>query len=119
METTSQATITEFLGKIPNRKKKSNEQCNFCEAKISLDEIINSCPFRYLLLLGKAWHHGVTFRIGIMSVIYEKGDKKDISNYRLISLLNLNYKIYTTILKSRMPKTADTIINLLRHLTRN
>ena len=47
METTSQDTITEFLGKIPNRKKKSNEQCNFCEAKISLDEIINSCPFRY------------------------------------------------------------------------
>ena len=44
METTSKAATTEFLSKITNRKKLSNEQFNFCEAKISLDEIksINS-----------------------------------------------------------------------------
>ena len=38
-DTTSKAATTEFLGKIPNRKKKSNEQFNLCEAKISLNEI--------------------------------------------------------------------------------
>ena len=31
---------TEFLSKIPNIKKISNEHFNLCEAEISLDEII-------------------------------------------------------------------------------
>ena len=39
---TSAAATTEFVGKIPNRKKISNEHFNLCEAEISLDEIIKS-----------------------------------------------------------------------------
>ena len=39
---TSTAAATEFVCKIPNRKKKSNEHFNICEAEISLDEIIKS-----------------------------------------------------------------------------
>ena len=42
METTFKDATTEFLSKIPNRKKISNEQCNLCKAQISLDEIIKS-----------------------------------------------------------------------------
>ena len=34
---TSTAATTEFLSKIPNRKKISNERFNLCEAEISLD----------------------------------------------------------------------------------
>ena len=41
-ETTSKAATTEFLSKIPNRKKMSNENFNLCEAETSLDEIIKS-----------------------------------------------------------------------------
>ena len=37
---TSTAATTEFVQKIINRKKISNEQFNICEAEISLDEII-------------------------------------------------------------------------------
>ena len=37
---TSTIATTEFLSKIRNRKKISNEHFKFCEAKISLDEII-------------------------------------------------------------------------------
>ena len=38
----STAFTTEFVCKIPNRKKISNEHFNLCETEISLDEIIKS-----------------------------------------------------------------------------
>ena len=53
---------------------------------------------------------GVTSGTGIISGIYKKDDKKDIANYRPISLLNLDYEIYNTVLKNWMQKTLDTII---------
>ena len=83
---TSEAATAEFVRKIPNKKKVSNEQFNLCEAEISFDEIIKSTnsetnnkptgndgltaelwtlskwissfPFRCLWLLKKVWHHG-------------------------------------------------------------
>ena len=36
------AAATEFVCKIPNRKKISNEHFNLCETEISLDQIIKS-----------------------------------------------------------------------------
>ena len=39
---TSKAATTEFVCKITNRKKISNEHFNLCVTKISLDEIIKS-----------------------------------------------------------------------------
>ena len=49
-------------------------------------------------------------RTGIISVIYKKDNKKDIEYYRPISRLNLDYKIYARIPKTKMQKTLDTII---------
>ena len=100
-----------WISKIPNRKKVFNEQFNFSETKISLDEIIKSInsqtynkspcnngfvPESYKRLSnelasvlldvyeswGKLGTMVVTFRTGIMSVIYKAGDKKDIENHR-------------------------------------
>ena len=42
VETTSRAATTDILSRIPNRYKKSNEQFNLSETKISLYEIIKS-----------------------------------------------------------------------------
>ena len=41
-KTTSEAATTEFLCKIPNRKKISNKGFNLCETETSLDEIRKS-----------------------------------------------------------------------------
>ena len=52
----------------------------------------------------------ISCRTGIISVIYKKGEKKDIANYWPKSLLNVDYKNYTTILKNRMQQTLDKMI---------
>ena len=98
---TSTAATTEFLWKIPNRKKISNEHFNLCEAEISLDEIIKSINFEtnnkppgsdghiaefykhssnelapVLLDVYDSWGKldtmGVTYRTGIISVICKR-----------------------------------------------
>ena len=103
----STAATTEFLGKIPNKKKISNEHFNLCEAERSLDEIIRSInseiynkspvnddltpefyknvtnePAPVLLDVYNSWGNigtmGVTSKTGILSAIYQKGDKKKI-----------------------------------------
>ena len=133
------SAINELLNKMPTNKKISNEHFRLCEADISLDEIINAINSQennkspgndgitaefykqfsnelapILLEVYNSWKQlgiiGISSRTGIISVIYKNGDKKDIANYRLISLLNLDYKIFTTILKNRMQRTLDNMI---------
>ena len=99
--TSTAAATTEFVQKIPNRKKISNEHFNLCEAEISLDEIIKSINsetnnkppgndgltaefYRHFsnelapVLLGvyDSWGKldtmGVTYRTGIISAIYKR-----------------------------------------------
>ena len=53
----------------------------------------------------------VSSRREIISVIYKKGDKKDNADYKPISLLNLDYKIYTKIFKNCKWKTLHAVIH--------
>ena len=58
--------------------------------------------------MGKNLHQGS--RTGVIFIEYKKGDKEDIANHLSISLLNLDYKIYTAVLKNRMQETLNAII---------
>ena len=138
-ENVSKSSINELLKKTSNNKEISNENFNLCEVDIYLHEIIqskkppknNKSPgndglaaeffkdFSAPILLGVygCWKEfavmGILSRTGIVSANYKKCDKNDIEYYRPISLLNQEYKIYTTILENTMLSMFNIVTEVL------
>jgi hypothetical protein len=50
------------------------------------------------------------FNLGWMCPIYKKGEKREISNYRPITILNVDYKILTKVLNNRLTKVVSKLI---------
>ena len=50
-------------------------------------------------------------RVGLITLIYKKGNRTDLNNWRPISLLNHDYKILSCVLANRMKKVLPNIIN--------
>jgi hypothetical protein len=48
---------------------------------------------------------------GLITLIYKKGDPENIANYRPISLLNVDYKIFTLILTLRLQNVLGSILH--------
>lgn len=46
-----------------------------------------------------------------MCPIYKKRDRTDIENYRLITVLNTDYKIYTKVIANRLTSVLPNIIH--------
>ena len=52
-----------------------------------------------------------TQKRGIITLLYKKGDKTNLNNWRPISLLNYDYKICTAVLAVRLQKVIGKLIN--------
>lgn len=50
-----------------------------------------------------------SFYHSVISLIYKKGDKSEIDNYRQISLMNMDYKILAKIIVNRMNQYLNEI----------
>jgi hypothetical protein len=48
--------------------------------------------------------------MGIIQPIYKKGDKLECSNYKVITLINVTYKVLSGILHNRLAKYAEEIL---------
>ena len=55
--------------------------------------------------------HTAGLNEGCISLIYKKKDPEDVANYRLITLLNMDYKIYTKAISLRLVEAVPEIIN--------
>ena len=56
-------------------------------------------------------HMSTTQKRAIISLIYKKGDKMHLKNWRPISLLNTDYKILSVILANRLKKVISKVIS--------
>jgi hypothetical protein len=66
------------------------------------------------LMLPEAQDNGVLpeeFASGDNSVLYEKGDPRDVRNYRPITLLQVDCKIYSEVLVRRMKTVLDSFVS--------
>lgn len=50
------------------------------------------------------------FKRGCLTLLYKKGDPADIKNYRPLSIMGADYKLYTAILANRLVKALEMII---------
>lgn len=52
------------------------------------------------------------FLRGVITLIYKKGDRADLGNYRLIRLLNTDYKIHAKVLWLRLREVIGSVVGL-------
>uniref|UniRef100_A0A668V2D4 Reverse transcriptase domain-containing protein n=1 Tax=Oreochromis aureus TaxID=47969 RepID=A0A668V2D4_OREAU len=53
---------------------------------------------------------GKSFYEGVMCLLYKKGDREDINNYRQLTIMNVDYKIFAKIIMTRLENVLDIII---------
>ena len=52
-----------------------------------------------------------SFRVGIVTLLYKKGDRTDIRNWRPVTLLNFDSKLFSKVLALRMSRVLEGVIH--------
>ena len=82
--------------------------------------LLHSLPIVYHALVicdnvfNQCFHDGkltASQRTAVLSLIHKKDDKDNITNYRPISLINVDYRILAFVLTNRLQKVIDKIIS--------
>lgn len=61
-------------------------------------------------MIEKLWKEGgipEQWKVGVISTIYKKGDKKEVKNYRGVTLMDTAYKVYASVLNERLINEID------------
>ena len=127
----------ELLRKV--NKKISTENKRECEKDITLDDIVKAIKsfdnhkspgndglpaefyktfinvlkpdlFKLYTEISQKEEMPASMRQAVISCLYKKGDREDITNWRPISLLNYDNKIYTKVLANKIQPTLGDII---------
>ena len=106
---TGEITLSELEGAI--RKLQRGKAAGPDGLPIDIFKELNPNGHNMILHLLNTWWNGEQLSPEITQahvvLIFKKGNKADLGNYRPISLLNSVYKIYTTILQQRLAKVLD------------
>ena len=106
---TGEITLSELEGAI--RKLQRGKAAGPDGLPIDIFKELNPNGQNMILHLLNTWWNGEQLSPEITQahvvLIFKKGNKADLGNYRPISLLNSVYKIYTTILQQRLAKVLD------------
>ena len=129
-----------FISHLKPKHILSNEESNTCEGKVSYDECqtvikhmsknkspgLDGLPSEFYqcfwqdfgMLIVESYNEA--FKNGILSesqkravitLIFKKGDRQFLKNYRPISLTNCDYKILAFVLATRLQKVIDKIVS--------
>ena len=92
---------------IKNEKKKENG----VDIIGLLHNVIEDIEEKGVEVMSKEGKKESEFTDGLMFLLYKKKEKWRIENYRPITLLNTDYKIYTKTIAKRLAKIAPTIVH--------
>ena len=72
---------------------------------------IQEILFQYFLACFDKYELGPSAKLSILSLIYKKSDRSLISNYRPISLTNIDYKILAAVLANRLQSVIQKLVS--------
>ena len=113
---TSDITVKEINNAIGQLNKSSSPGLDGLPAEF-YQELYQELSDELSPILARAFNEGikrgyfyVSFYRGVITLLYKKGDEKNINNWRHLTLANTDYKIYAKVMMHRLNDCLDDII---------